>query len=40
MLIEGQCEGLGPAKAAQKYDFSRQRYYQILAAFFAQGAER
>ena len=39
MLIEGQCEGLGPAKAAQKYDFSRQRYYQILAAFFAQGAE-
>jgi hypothetical protein len=39
MLIEGQCEGLGPAKAAQKYDFSRQRYYQILAAFYAEGAE-
>lgn len=39
MLIEGQCEGLGPSKAAQKYDFTRQRYYQILAAFYAEGAE-
>ena len=38
MLIEGQCEGLGPANAAQKYDFTRQRYYQILAAFYAEGA--
>jgi hypothetical protein len=39
MLIEGECEGLGPGKAAQKYDFTRQRYYQILAAFCAAGAE-
>ena len=39
MLIEGQCEGLGPSKAAAKYDFTRQRYYQILADFLAQGAE-
>jgi hypothetical protein len=39
MLIEGQCEGLGPSKAAQKYDFTRQRYYQILADFLEQGAE-
>ena len=39
MLIEGQCDGIGPAKAAQEYDFSRQRYYQILAAFFAQGTQ-
>ena len=39
MLIEGQCEGLGPSKAAQKYDFTRQRYYQILAAFYQEGAE-
>jgi hypothetical protein len=39
MLIEGECEGLGPGKAAQKYDFTRQRYYQILAAFLAEGAE-
>ena len=39
MLIEGECEGLGPGKAAQKYDFTRQSYYQILAAFYEQGAE-
>jgi len=39
MLIEGECEGLGPSKAAHKYDFTRQRYYQILAAFYEQGAE-
>jgi hypothetical protein len=39
MLLEGECEGLGPSKAAQKYDFTRQRYYQILAAFYEQGAE-
>ena len=39
MLSEGECEGLGPSKAAQKYGFTRQRYYQILAAFQADGAQ-
>jgi len=39
MLIEGECENPGPAKAAQKYGFTRQRYYQILADFYEQGAE-
>ena len=39
MLIEGECEGLGPSKAAHKYHFTRQRYYQILGAFYAEGAE-
>ena len=39
MLIEGECEELGPSKAAEKYGFTRQRYYQILADFYAQGAE-
>ena len=39
MLIEGECEDLGPSKAALKYDFTRQRYYQILAAFHEQGAQ-
>jgi hypothetical protein len=38
MLIEGECEGLGPSKAAQKFDFTRQRYYQILASFYEHGA--
>ena len=39
MLIEGECEGLGPSKAATKFDFTRQRYYQILADFLEHGAE-
>jgi hypothetical protein len=39
MLIEGECEGLGPSKAAEKYDLTRQRYYQILADFYQEGAQ-
>jgi hypothetical protein len=39
MLIEGECEELGPIKAAQKYGFTRQRYYQILADFYEEGAQ-
>lgn len=33
MLIEGECEGLGATAAAAKYGYSKQRYYQLLAAF-------
>jgi hypothetical protein len=25
MLIEGQCEGLGPTQAARKYGYTKQR---------------
>lgn len=39
MLIDGECEGLGPSKAAEKFNFTRQRYYQILADFLERGAE-
>jgi hypothetical protein len=39
MLFEGQCEGLGPVQAAQKFGYTRQRYYQILDQFKNQGAE-
>ena len=38
MLIEGECEGLGPLRAAHKFGFSKQRYFQLRAAFAAQGA--
>lgn len=38
MLIEGQCERLGPAQAAQKYGLSRQRYHQIYKQFQEHGA--
>ena len=30
MLFEGQCEGLGPTRAAQKFGYSKQRYFQLL----------
>ena len=38
MLIEGECEGLGPLQAAQKFGFSKQRYFQLRAAFDDLGA--
>jgi len=38
MLIEGECEGLGPGRAAQKHGLSRQRYYQLHKQFQEQGA--
>jgi transposase len=38
MLIEGECEGLGPLQAARKFGFSKQRYFQLRAAFMEAGA--
>ena len=38
MLIEGECEGLGPIKAARKYGFSKGRYFQLRQAYRKQGA--
>ncbi len=38
MLIEGECEGLGPVKAAKKFNYTRQRYFQIRCAFLEKGA--
>jgi transposase len=38
MLIEGECDGLGPSKAADKFGFSKQRYFQLRAAFDELGA--
>jgi transposase len=39
MLYEGECEGLGPAKAAEKFGYTRQRYYQVLEQFKSEGAK-
>jgi hypothetical protein len=39
MLIEGECEGLGPTAAARKFGFSRQRYFQVRATYATLGAE-
>jgi hypothetical protein len=38
MLIEGECAGLGPTAAARKYDYTKQRYFQIKARYLQQGA--
>lgn len=38
MLIEGECEGLGPTRAAEKYGFTKQRYFQLRHAYEQQGA--
>ena len=38
MLIEGECDGLGPLQAAEKFGFSKQRYFQLRAAFAEHGA--
>lgn len=39
MLYEGECEGLGPTKAAKKFGYTRQRYHQLLQQFKRGGAE-
>jgi hypothetical protein len=39
MLLEGECEGLGPLQAAEKFGFSKQRYFQLRAAFAKQGTQ-
>ena len=38
MLFEGECEGVGASRAARKFGYTRQRYYQILHLFKRQGA--
>lgn len=38
MLIEGECEGLGPIEAARKYGFSKARYFQLRQAYLEHGA--
>jgi transposase len=38
MLIEGQCLGLGAVRAAEKYNISKQRYFQLLRLYREQGA--
>jgi hypothetical protein len=38
MIFEGECDGLGPATAAAKFGYTRQRYYQLLHQFQTQGA--
>jgi hypothetical protein len=39
MLFESKCLGLGPTKAAEKYGYSKQRFFQILNAFVKDGSK-
>jgi hypothetical protein len=39
MLYEGQCEGQGPTRAAEKFGYTKQRYFQILHAYQTYGTE-
>ena len=39
MLIEGECEGLGPIQAAAKFGYSKQRYFQIRELYTTLGSE-
>jgi Homeodomain-like domain-containing protein len=39
MLIEGECEGLGPTRAAKKYGYSPQRYFQLRKRYTAHGTD-
>ena len=39
MLLEGECEGGGPIRAAEKFGFSKQRYFQLRTAFVEHGAK-
>jgi hypothetical protein len=39
MLYEGECEGLGPTKAALKYGYCKQRYFQLLEELRIHGAK-
>jgi hypothetical protein len=39
MLIEGECEGLGPIKASEKFGYTKQRYFQIRSMYFEYGSQ-
>jgi len=39
MLYDGKCTNLGPSKAAEKYGYSRQRFYQLYNDFLKYGSE-
>ena len=39
MILEGECLDIGPLKSAEKFGYSKQRYYQILDAFQKIGSD-
>lgn len=39
MLIQGACQGLGPAAAARQFGFSKQRWCQLRQAYCDRGSD-
>jgi len=39
MLIDGKCMGFGPLKAAERYGYTKQRFFQILHSYIKGGIE-
>lgn len=38
MIFEGECEGQSRTQCAEKFNYSRQRYHQLLKQFLKEGA--
>jgi hypothetical protein len=38
MLMEGECQDIGPLKAAQKFGFTKQRYFQLREIYLRDGS--
>jgi hypothetical protein len=38
MLIEGECQDIGPLKAAQKFGYTKQRYFQLREIYLREGS--
>lgn len=38
MLMEGECQGIGPLKAAQKFGYTKQRYFQLREIYLRDGS--
>jgi hypothetical protein len=38
MLLEGECESIGPTKAAEKHGYTRQRYFQLRKKYEEHGS--
>lgn len=38
MLMEGECQEVGPLKAAQKFGYTKQRYFQLREIYLREGS--
>ena len=38
MLMEGECEDIGPLKSAQKCGYTKQRYFQLREVYLREGS--